>query len=228
MRVVMIHAIAESIAPVNTAFGEVFPEAEIVNLLDEGLFLDFDDHITPALRRRMSGLICYGAEHGADAVGLACSVYAPVVDSACDLVDVPVVSSYGPVVEEALDKGTRVGVIASVPATIRDAEYYLRRSATARGVELGGLPGIGRGPDSSDTQRGSCGAGERRLVEEVEKLAPHVDLVVLGQFSFAAAYTQVAEKATVPVLSAPHSSARLLKRLVTEEVGAIPANRPYT
>ena len=100
MRVVMIHAIAESIAPVNTAFGEVFPEAEVVNLLDEGLFLDFDDHITPALRRRMSGLICYGAEHGANAVGLACSVYAPVVDSACDLVDVPLVSSYGPVVEE--------------------------------------------------------------------------------------------------------------------------------
>ena len=57
---------------------------------------------------------------------------------------------------------------------------------------------------------------ERRLVEEVEKLAPQVDLVVLGQFSFAAAYTQVAAKASVPVLSAPHSSARLLKRLVTK------------
>ena len=49
MRVVMIHAIAESIPPVITAFGEVFPETELVNLLDEGLFLDFDDHITPAL-----------------------------------------------------------------------------------------------------------------------------------------------------------------------------------
>ena len=216
MRVVMIHAIAESIAPVNTAFGEVFPEAEIVNLLDEGLFLDFDDHITPALRRRMSGLICYGAEHGADAVGLACSVYAPVVDSACDLVDVPVVSSYGPVVEEALDKGTRVGLIASVPATIRDAEYYLRRSATARGVELEVFPALAEDLIPVIRNEGVAGL-ERRLVEEVEKLAPHVDLVVLGQFSFAAAYTQVSEKATVPVLSAPHSSARLLKRLVTEK-----------
>ena len=213
MRVVMIHAIAESIAPVNTAFGEVFPEAEVVNLLDEGLFLDFDDHITPALRRRMSGLICYGAEHGANAVGLACSVYAPVVDSACDLVDVPLVSSYGPVVEEALDLGRRVGVIASVPATLRDAEYYLRRSAAARGIEL--EPHLALAEDLIPVIRSEGVAGlERRLVEEVGKLALRVDLVVLGQFSFAAAYTQVASKAPVPVLSAPHSSARLLKTLL--------------
>ena len=216
MRVVMIHAIAESIPPVNTAFDEVFPETEVVNLLDEGLFLDFDDHITPALRRRMSGLICYGAEHGADAVGLACSVYAPVVDSACDLVDVPVVSSYGPVVEEALDHGNRVGVIASVPATLRDAEYYLRRSATARGIEL--EPHLALAEDLIPVIRSEGVTGlERRLVEEVDKLAPQVDLVVLGQFSFAAAYAQVAAKAPVPVLSAPHSSARLLKRLTTQK-----------
>ena len=215
MRVVMIHAIAESIPPVNTAFGEVFPETEVVNLLDEGLFLDFDDHITPALRRRMSGLICYGAEHGANAVGLACSVYAPVVDSACDLVDVPVVSSYGPVVEEALDRGRRVGVIASVPATIRDAEYYLRRSATARGVQLEVYPALAEDLIPVIRSEGITGL-ERRLLEEVGKLAPEVDLVVLGQFSFAAAYAQVTEKAPVPVLSAPHSSARLLKKLIAQ------------
>ena len=213
MRVVMIHAIAESIPPVNTAFGEVFPETEVVNLLDEGLFLDFDDHITPALRRRMSGLICYGAEHGAAAVGLACSVYAPVVDSACDLVDVPVVSSYGPVVNEALDHGRRVGVIASVPATLRDAEYYLRRAASERSIEL--EPRLALAEDLIPVLRNEGVFGlERRLLEEVEALAPHVDLVVLGQFSFATAYLQVAAKASVPVLSAPHSSARMLKRLL--------------
>lgn len=213
MRVVMIHAIAESIPPVNTAFGEVFPETEVVNLLDEGLFLDFDDHITPALRRRMSGLICYGAEHGAAAVGLACSVYAPVVDSACDLVDVPVVSSYGPVVNEALDHGRRVGVIASVPATLRDAEYYLRRAASERSIEL--EPRLALAEDLIPVLRNEGVFGlERRLLEEVEALAPHVDLVVLGQFSFATAYLQVAAKASMPVLSAPHSSARLLKRLL--------------
>ena len=63
MRVVMIHAVAESIPPVKLAFDEIFPEAEVVNFLDEGLLLDFEEHLTPKLRRRMSQVICYSAEH---------------------------------------------------------------------------------------------------------------------------------------------------------------------
>ena len=59
MRVTMIHAIAESIPPVKLAFSEEFPEAEVINVLDEGLLADFDDHVTPKLRRRMSNLIGY-------------------------------------------------------------------------------------------------------------------------------------------------------------------------
>ena len=121
MRVVMIHALAESIPPVRLAFMEEFPEAEVVNLLDEGLLVDFPGSITPSLRRRMSSLICYCQDHNADAIGLACSVYAPVVDSARDLVEVPLVSSYGPVMAEAVAAGPRVGVIATNEATMSDS-----------------------------------------------------------------------------------------------------------
>ena len=117
MRVVMIHALAESVPPVRVAFKEVFPEAEVINLLDEGLFIDFTGQITPTLRRRMSQLICYCEEYGADAIGLACSVFAPVVETARDLVDIPVVSSFSPVMEEAVRQSSRIGIIASVPAT---------------------------------------------------------------------------------------------------------------
>ena len=126
MRITMIHALAESIPPTRSAFREIYQEAELINLLDEGLFLDFDGHLTAQLRRRMCQVICYCAEHGADAIGLACSVYAPVVEMASALIDVPVVSSYGPVMNEAVAIGSRIGIIASVPATLRDAEHYLR------------------------------------------------------------------------------------------------------
>ncbi|MGH8056267.1 MAG: hypothetical protein ACREOH_03375 [Candidatus Entotheonellia bacterium] len=118
MRVVMIHAIAESMPPTRLAFQEVFPEAELVNLLDEGLFLDFGDQLTPQLRRRMTQLICYSAEHGAQAIGLACSVYTPMVEMVRTVVDVPVVSSYGPVMADVVHAGRRIGLIAAVPATL--------------------------------------------------------------------------------------------------------------
>lgn len=124
----MIHALAESIRPAQLAFQETFPDAEVVNLLDEGLLLDFKDQLTPDLRRRMSQIICYCAEHGADGIGLACSVYTPMVEAASELVDVPVVSSYGPVIADALNAGPRIGIVASVPRPFEmPSSIYERR-----------------------------------------------------------------------------------------------------
>ena len=213
MRIVMIHALAESIPPVQLAFREVFPEAQVVNLLEEGLFLDFEDHLTPGLRRRMCQLITYSAEQGASAIGLACSVYAPVVETAQELVDIPVVSSYGPVMAEAVQHGPRVGIIASVPATLRDSEYYLLKAAKERNVEI--EPRLCLAEDlipvlREEGQEGFC----RRLGEELEKLAPEVDSVLLSQFSMAVALNHLRTFSPVPVLSAPHSSAKHLKHLL--------------
>jgi len=213
MRVVMIHAVAESMQPTKLAFQEVFPEAELVNLLDEGLFLDFDDQLTPALRRRMTQLICYSAEYGAQAIGLACSVYTPMVEMVCGVVDVPIISSYGPVMGEAVQAGHRVGLIAAVPATLRDAEYFLQQAARECGASTEVYPRLAE--DLMEVKRHEGEAAFcRRLAEEVDKLAPHVDAVLLTQFSMASALAHLRSTAAVPVLSAPHSSARRLKELL--------------
>jgi Asp/Glu/hydantoin racemase len=196
------------------AFQEEFPEAELVNVVDEVLFVDFDEEITPRLRRRMSQLICYCAEHGANAVGLACSVYAPVVETARELVDIPVISSYGPVMDEAVKHGKRVGIIASVPATLRDAEYYLRRAAAEHGVTV--EPKLCLAEDLIPVLRMEGHAAfHRRLAEEVNRIASDVDVVLLSQFSMASALSYLRESISIQVLSAPHSSARRLKELLS-------------
>lgn len=51
--------------------------------------------------------------------------------------------------------------------------------------------------------------------EEVNKLAPKVDAVLLSQFSMATALDHVTSDCPVPVLSPPHSSARRLKELLS-------------
>jgi Asp/Glu/hydantoin racemase len=210
----MIHAVAESMLPTKLAFQDVFPEAELVNLLDEGLFLDFGDQLTPSLRRRMTQLICYSAEHGAQAIGLACSVYTPMVEMVRGVVDVPVVSSYGPVMVEAVQAGRRVGLIAAVPATLRDAEYFLQQAAQESGKLIDTYPWLAEDLMLVKRREGEA-AYCHRLAEEVGKLAPHVDAVLLTQFSMASALAHLQGVATVPVLSAPHSSAQCLKALLS-------------
>ena len=213
MRVVMIHALAESIPPVRLAFMEEFPEAEVINLLDEGLLVDFPGNITPSLRRRMSDLICYCQDHNADAIGLACSVYAPVVDSACDLVDVPLVSSYGPVMAEAVAAGSRVGVIATNKATMSDAEHYLKVAAQEAGREVVVKQRLAADLIQVLRDKGHQ-AFEKRLEQETLTLSTEADVVLLSQFSFATALDHLRKISPVPVLSAPHSSARRLKKML--------------
>ena len=214
MRVTMIHAIAESIPPVRLAFDEEFPEAEVINVLDESLLVDFDDQLTPDLRRRITNIIGYCQDNKADAIGLACSVYAPVVESAKDLVHVPLVSSYGPVMANAVTAGPRIGLIASVASTMQDSKYYLHLAADEAGVEI--EPQLCLAEDLITVMRAEGQSGlERRLEEEVLKIASKVDVVLLTQFSFAAALAHLEKVSPIPVLSAPHSSARTLKKLLS-------------
>ena len=214
MRIAMIHALAESVPPVRVAFDAEFPDAQVTNLLDEGLFIDFAGQITPQLRRRMSQLICYCAEYGADAIGLACSVFAPVVETAKDLVDIPVVSSYSPVMEDAVKHGPRIGIIASVPATLRDSDYYLRRTAAEFGKTIATEQCLAEELIPLLRTQGEA-AFESRLEELVNQMAARVDAVLLGQFSMATALTRLQASCPAPVLSGPHSSARKLKELLT-------------
>ena len=161
----------------------------------------------------MSGLICYCQDQGADAIGLACSVYAPVVDSARDLVDVPLVSSYGPVMAEAVAAGPRVGVIATNEATMSDSEYYLKLAAREAGREVKVRKRLAT--DLIQVLRVSGHqAFEERLEQETLGLATETDVVLLSQFSFATALEHLRMVSPVPVLSAPHSSARTLKKLL--------------
>ena len=213
MRVVVIHALAESLPPVRTAFSQIFPETEVINLLDEGLLIDFDDTLTPKLLRRMSRLVEYSADHGANAIALACSVYAPAVDTIKQLVDIPLVSSYGPVMADAVAAGPKVGIIASVPATIRDAEHYLRQTAAEHEVQVEPFPRLAEDLIPVLRHQGEA-AFKKRLSEEVNALAEQVDAVLLGQFSFSTALDYISSRCPVPVLSAPHSSARRLKDLL--------------
>ena len=213
MRVVMIHALAESIPPVRLAFRDEFPEAEVINLLDEGLLVDFPGSITPSLRRRMSTLICYCQDNHADAIGLACSVYAPVVDSARDLVDVPLVSSYGPVVAEAVASGPRIGVIATNEATMSDSQYYLEKAARESGKNIQTRKRLASDLIQVLREKGRE-AFEHRLEQETLALSTEADVVLLSQFSFATALEHLSKVSPIPVLSAPHSSARTLKKLL--------------
>src|SRR4051794_30256950 len=98
--VAVIHATAASLDPVTSVFAQSCPEVDVWHLLDDRLVRDADaaGGLTEELRDRMSTLIAYAIDGGADAVQIACSMYGPVATA--EVRAVPVLPSDAAVFDE--------------------------------------------------------------------------------------------------------------------------------
>ena len=87
-RITLIHAVQVAIPPVLEAFREGWPEAEMTNLLDDGLTgaLKREGELTVPIVQRIRDLATYAARAGADGIRLvvdAAVALAPSVDVLC-------------------------------------------------------------------------------------------------------------------------------------------------
>ena len=78
-RIVLLHETPVATQPIQSAFAERWPEAEIVNLLDDGLSLDRarEPELTEAMIERFVAFGPYGYRMGADGILVTCSAFGP-------------------------------------------------------------------------------------------------------------------------------------------------------
>src|SRR5690349_5377957 len=97
MRIALIHALADSVAPIHAAFGKHWPEAIHFDLLDTALSADLADagHLTPAIRQRFDTLGRYAA--GTEGLGgrtrailFTCSAFGPAIEAVKAALPIPV------------------------------------------------------------------------------------------------------------------------------------------
>jgi hypothetical protein len=214
MRVVIIHALPESIEPTQEAFQEIYPEAELITLFDEALFKDFKGELTPDLNNRMMQLINYAELSKADAIGLACSVFAPVVEYAQKTCKVPIASSYSPIVEEILESSSNIAIISGVPKTLQDSEYYLRKSAADSGKTIQTLSVLAeplmkamKNPDSSEYNN--------ILSSTINNLPININDILLSQFSMSSSLEYLKSSTNKNCFSPAHSTAKWFKKTLS-------------
>jgi Asp/Glu/hydantoin racemase len=217
--VAVIHATPATMNPVAAGFGADFPEADLWHLLDDRLVKEADaaGGLTSQLEHRMTSLIQYAVDGGAQAVQLACSMYGPVALAAKQ--PVPVVAADQALFDEVLAlKPQHVAVLASLRAAADDSTERLTAALTSAGVTAKIRPVVVEeayaAASAGDSQRLS-----RVLAEAAASLGEDVDVVVLAQYSLAAAVEAIREVVDVPVLSGPHLAARALSTAVTRASG---------
>ena len=214
MRIGLIHALKHSIAPIEAAFAQLWPQARLANLLDDSLAADLarDGKLTPAMTARFLTLARYAAASGADGILFTCSAFGPCIEAcARELAPIPVLKPNEAMIEEALataGRGGRIGLMASFAPTL--ASMPPEFSAADPTTEL--VPCLAEGALAA-LDRGDGAAHDRHTAEAAKRLTD-CDVIVLSQFSLARAAQAVAAATGKPVLTTPDSAVRKLRRLL--------------
>jgi hypothetical protein len=208
MRIALIHALRHSPPPIEAAFARLWPEATLMNLLDDSLSADLsrDGRITEAMTGRFLSLASYARATGADGVLFTCSAFGPCIEAVQRaLSPLPVLKPNEAMIEEAMAIGGRIGLLASFGPTLQSMppEFPGSLAVTPKLAE-GALAALDRGD----------GAEHDRLAGLAARDLTGCDAVALAQFSLARAAPAVAAATGKPVLTTPDSAVRKLKRLL--------------
>src|SRR5258708_23441139 len=121
MRITLVHALKHSIAPIEASFAGLWPDARLMNLLDDSLSADLarDGRLTDAMTGRFLSLGRYATGAGADAILFTCSAFGPCIEAvAREHAPMPVLKPSEAMVEQAAARGDRIGLLSTVPPTL--------------------------------------------------------------------------------------------------------------
>ncbi len=204
----LLHTVSGLVPTFGQLCQELVPEAEVFHMVDESLLKNTirSGHLTPTTARRVVGHVASAEEAGADVVLVTCTSIGAAVEMARSLVGVPVVRVDEAMADEAVRRGRRIGVAATLPTTLEPTTDLLRRRAAAAGGETrtvvpylceGAFEALGAG----DTAR-----HDAAIADGLRTLMAQVDVIVLAQASMARVAQSLPEPdQQVPILSSPRS-----------------------
>lgn len=208
------------VAPdVAEAFGALWPEAELGQIVDDTVYQDVLGKklgFTPAIKARVLALLRQGEAAGARAMMFTGSIFGALIEELRVNVSIPVVTSSQGLIEEAFaapcaSPGRRIGVVSTVAQSISDLKRDMARFAAPRKLDYA-IEEFVAAQARPLFETGQRPAHDRIVVEATERLRD-VDVLLLPQFSLTSAHAAVPEVAGRTALCASRSAIGLLKRL---------------
>jgi Asp/Glu/hydantoin racemase len=214
-RIVLIHALRDSIAPAMAAMEQGWPTARVANLLDDSLSADLAARhgvIEDAIVERFVTLGRYARATGADGILFTCSAFGSAIDTVKSDLRLPVLKPNEAGLERALAAGRRIALLATFAATIPSMTHELETMARAEGVVPTIMTRVVDGALAA-LQAGDAARHDALIGEAVRGFAS-ADAILLAQFSMARAAAALPEDLRTRVLTTPASAVAKLRLLV--------------
>lgn len=208
MRITLIHALKHSIVPIEASFARHWPDARLMNLLDDSLSADLahDGKLTDRMTERFLTMGRYAVGTGANGILFTCSAFGPCIEAvAREHAPMPVLKPNEAMIEQAVAKGQRIGLLSTFPPTLVSMPPEFPSQVTV-------VPKLAEGALAA-LDRGDRAEHDRIVVEAARDLRD-CDLIALAQYSMAPAAERVAEVTGREVLTTPDSAVKKLKAML--------------
>lgn len=192
------------------------PDVEIINIMDDSLLSESlpNGGPTKEVIRRM--VLYYEAAEatGADVLMCSCTTMGPGTRAARQMINKPLFNIDEPMAKEAVAKGRRLGILATVPTSAPATIALLKMEAEEQKKEIE-IKTVINEKAFKYLLAGNMEKHNEIVYQELEKLQNEVDVIALGQISLA----QIKFEAKVPILQVGRSGFNYARKLLDSVQG---------
>ena len=187
-------------------------DVEMLSLQDPSILAEVRDagYVTTPAAARLIGMYMQAAQEGVDAMLNLCSSVGEVADAAQDAaryIGVPIVRVDEEMCREAVRKGSKIAVMATLPTTLEPTKNTVLRVAREMGKHVELVDALVEGAFGLDQDQFRA-----RMAEVAATVADQCDVILFAQGSMAYCEEYIAEKFGKVVLSSPRFGAAELKK----------------
>lgn len=214
----MVHTVHAIVPAFNDLVSRHLPAWRSFNMLDESLLGNTirDGALSRETMRRLATQIWSAVDAGASAVLVTCSSLGPAVDAAVPLCPVPLFRVDDGMAIEAIRRGARIGVLATLATTLEPTTRLIEQHALASDRPIVVTSRLCEGA-FDELKRGDRAAHDAMVREGLASLLGSVDVVVLAQASMANALNGLADL-PVPVLTSPELGVQYVRAVLSGEI----------
>jgi Asp/Glu/hydantoin racemase len=212
-RICLVHPTLLAMPPVDAAFKTLWPEATILNVLDETLYNDIpqDGTLAPEIFTRLANLFRHCELSRADGIVFSGSTFGPAVEEARKQVKIPVLRIEEAMMDDAAARGGRILLVCTQKRAQPVVRGTLEAAAKKSGKPLtiaelwvsGARDALNQG--DNDTHD--------RLIAEQAAAAGAFDQIVFGMMSMAPAKAKMPPALAAKVLTSGEAAVARMRQL---------------
>lgn len=214
-RIAIIHTTPATVEPLRALAAELLPGYEVANFVDDSILpqLAASAGDLSLVEPRLVTYARFAEGVGAQAVLEACSSVGELVARAQEVIGIPMVRIDEAMAQEAIRRGQRIGVAATLETTLQPTTRLLREKAEEAGKQVSFIPLLA-GEAYQRLMAGDPEGHDRILAEALSGLAGQVDVVVLAQASMARVLPWLPEPLQHKFLTSPRLAMERLRDIL--------------